>query len=125
MSQAAKGSEQFVARDHPKYSTLTIIMENPTDGSNAGSIKFKAPFQTLGTHSRSQSSGNTTATHAFSRVLTDAKACIVSFRTFPCHCPCPWPVRLYKVLQTFTSKPFLSIVFKFRSASQGLSFVDP
>lgn len=46
--------------------------------------KVQGPFQMPGPHSRSQSSSSQMATHALSRVWTDAKASIMSFRTFPC-----------------------------------------
>ena len=60
------------------------MIGNPSDGSNAkgSSIKPKASFQTLGTHSRSQNFSNTMTIHIFSRELIDVKVSIVSFRIF-------------------------------------------
>ena len=106
-------SEQFLAWDHPKHSTLILIMGDPRDGSNAkgGSVKLTASFQMLKTHSRSYNCSNTMTIHAFSRNLIDVTTFILSFPTFTYH----KPLRLCKFYEHLPQNLSQAMDFKFGS----------
>lgn len=89
-------------------------MGNSGDGSGdakGDSIKPKASFRLLKTHSRSQNCSNTMTIHAFSRELIDVKASVVSFRTVTYHLPFSKPLRLSKIMSSYL-KTFLKQCFQ-------------
>lgn len=120
MSENAKGSEQLLAWDHPKYSALTIIMGNPSDGATAeaGSIKFTASFQMRDLIPGHRAAAAQWPPTHFPECELIPKLPLRHLGLFHVKA-----TQIMQVLRTRTFKPFLSSVFKFGSASQGVSLI--